>query len=437
MTGKEIHPSVYEKMFEGEEVVKNSGLSIKLKNRSQDSYMSEIVMKGSENGRFFAKPPLGSQIDPSKPIEALISFRTTFGNFIWKKYLIKNDRARRSVTGASYQYSGAEGNVNAPLSKKIKEFIPSIQKKEVESNDAIEKTTKITSSKKTTENNNRYTLKQQTGIIELSKVPNDTVKGNIKTTLLKDVSVKVGNQSIFLKGGTTININNTKKHIISGIANNDQTIKTEYGPLVIKDGALIKFSANKITGINLKDNATLNTKYGQLKAKAQHKANDFDITMTDSGQLTRFTLAETKALEIGKHTFNIPKESLIKMSNNNILSINLSQDISFEISDLKTTISKGNLKNPSLSFNTKNATVSKLFVVTSTDISTSDGPLKVKNNSIIYFSHDENGYSVNRFEIGETKDINTYSKKGKVKLKTAKQGRDIILVNGVVRRIGW
>ena len=46
-------------------------------------------------------------------------------------------------------------------------------------------------------------------------------------------------------------------------------------------------------------------------------------------------------------------------------------------------------------------------------------------------------WGVNRFEIGETKDINTYSKKGKVKLKTAKQGRAIILVNGVVRRIGW
>lgn len=81
--------------------------------------------------------------------------------------------------------------------------------------------------------------------------------------------------------------------------------------------------------------------------------------------------------------------------------------------------------------------IKKFFVSKSSDINTSDGPLKVNTDSVIYFDYNENGYSVNRFEIGETKDINTYKKNGKAKVKTAKKGKDIILVEGKVRRISW
>ncbi|TYA84355.1 hypothetical protein [Seonamhaeicola marinus] len=441
MTGKEINPNVLGSLQNGEEILINGGLSIKLKNRSQQKYMSEIVLNGSQKGRLFAKAPLGSLIAPSEPIEAMISFRTNFGNFIWAKYYVENNRSRRRMD-AQYHYSGEEGKVDAPLSKIVKEFTPTattekttVPSEETDTPPNLDKES-LKTEEETPLNQNLYTLKQHKGTLELAKVPNDSIKGSFKSTLLKDATVTVANQTVQLKGGTAINFNATKKHIITAVANGDQTIATDYGNLTLKDGEQIRFSPYRVTGFHLKENTPISTKYGEVIVKANH-LEKYDITLTDSGKLIDFTTAKDKDFSIGSHTIPVASNSFIKFIDDQILQINLAQNLDYDIANLNLTIAPGNVNKTSIKFKPKTSIVSTLYITQCSDIMTSDGPLKVNGNSTIYFENNGSNYTVNRFEIGETKDINTYKKNGKVKLKTAKKGRDIILVNGKVRRIGW
>lgn len=457
LSGKALPSYVFSKMFEGEELIKKlGGLTIKLKNRAHQNYVTTTSYTTDSKGYFFTKVPLGAHIDPAQPIEALISYRTNYGNYIWTKYNIEHNRARRKVN-TQYQYSGIEGNSNAALSKTEKAFTSSTTTTTTTTTTTVTTTTTTTSNSENPEEvvqtedktqsspetveevapKNELKLIQHKGVIELAKVPHDSIKGNIKTTLVKDATITVGNQKVDIKGGSPINFNNTKKYVISAVANNDQTITTDYGDVVIKGGELVSFSPYRITGFHLKEDSNINTNYGKVKIKAAHKPNVFDLTLTESGKLSSFTLAEDKSFLIGDHLIATPLGSSVKMSNDKILTLNTSQDIPFEIANLKLSITRGSTTAPSITFNTKNATITRVFAASSSDIATSDGPLKVDQKSAISFIHNGDSYSVTRFKIGETKDINTYRKNGKVKIKTAKKGKSIILVDGKVRRIGW
>ena len=268
----------------------------------------------------------------------------------------------------------------------------------------------------------------------IANLPDTVASGNLTSTLEKDAEISVGYQKITLKGSMPINYNMSKGYVIMAHANGDQIIETKYGALKVKDGSPIQFSPYKVTGVVLAEDVNLKLPKGEIKAKANAKANEYDVLFEDNGDLEQATIATDVTLNIAGKTMNIPAGSEVTLQKEKIIAMKYAGDEQIDIAGMSLII-KANADKPSVKCNSKSGNISELLLASAPDITTADGPLKVKNDSYMNFEKDGEGYIVSRFVIGETKELTVYRKNGKSKAKTAKTGKRITIVDGQVRKV--
>ncbi|MEP4947867.1 MAG: hypothetical protein ABJU26_10015, partial [Flavobacteriaceae bacterium] len=404
LTGKKFLPYFSGTFLEGDLPIKENGLNVKLKNHSQGKYQTEHVgiINGSLSGKFNTKVRYSQNMDPSEPIEGLISIRTVFGNYIWTKFKRNADEIHNK-TIVFDTYSGEAGNENAPLRTEppveIVESIPSENvsdsKKIIEiiESEVVEYDTDLGE-----EDKDLLTLKQHKGRLRIANLPEEVPSGNIKSTLVKSGSIIVGGQTFALKGDMPINYNMEKGYVLEAYANGNQKIETDYGIITIKDGTSVKFSQSRVLNVVLAEDATLETHYGDITAKAKQENNKSDLIFATDGKLTAVTIAQKTNFKIGGETFVIPEGSAIRLSSNKIYQIQLSQEIPHKIAGLNVSLMPGNSKSPSIKFSLKNEKISQLYVANSSPVTTSDGPLNVNNESLIRFDFNGTDYVVDKFE---------------------------------------
>ncbi len=438
---KKFTPELTKTFLQGDVPMDGQPLTIKIKNSSSERYQSQTAgqIYGSKNGKFNIQVLYTQEMAPSQAIEGIISIKTVFGNYIWTEFKRNPDQIHEKYIIFD-KYSGVAGDENAPLGTKlvkVEESMAVVEEKMIPETETTAESTQTASAEEAEKPKTTFTLKQQRGTLEIADLPQEIPSGNIKSTLLQDGSITVGQQSFSLKGDMPISYNMEKGYVVQAYANGNQKIETKYGMVTIKDGEPIQFSAYGPTGLILAEDAVLDTNYGAITVKANQEVNKNDLTFTNDGKLIMATLTNETSFEIGGETFNIAGNSVVKMSNDKIFQVQLSKEMPYEIAGLSVSLIPGEQKKPSLKFNLKTGKISQIYIANSSPVTTSDGPLQVNGNSVMRFDHDGTNYIVDRFEIGETKNLNFYRKNGKIKEKLAKQGKSIVMVDGKVRKMAF
>lgn len=441
LRGKKFLPYFSDTFLAGDGPAKKEVLSIQLKNSSKEEFQTEHpgIINGSLNGKFNAKVRFSESMDPSQPIEGIVSIRTLFGNYIWTE--IKRNTQEIHLKDIVFnKYSGKAGSENAPLNTEpapeIAETAPAMRHtpEEIIEN-ATSQIAENTEEKIEEDVKDILTLKQHQGSLKIANLPAEEPSGNIKSTLAENGSIIVGGQTFALKGDMPINYNMGKGYVLEAHSDGNQKIETNYGTITIKDGTVIKFSEYRPIGVTLAEDAVLETNYGPITAKAKQENNKSDLIFTKDGKLTGLTIANEGIFNIGEAAFTFPAGSALRLSSDKVYQVQLSEHVPYKIAGLSVTLMPGTSKYPSIKYNLKSDKVSQVYVANSTPVTTSDGPLSVNDESAIRFDFNGSDYVVDKFEIGESKTINLYRKSGKIKEKSVSQGKELVLVDGMVRRL--
>jgi hypothetical protein len=218
---------------------------------------------------------------------------TAFDNYSWTELTRTAENINDPIVLS--QYSGAEGNIKAPLKGKniTQTVLPPEAKTPPVKNGA-----------------NVVELKQHRTRPELSTYPDTLSNGLLQATLAKDATVSIGLQQILLQGGLSLIYNLAEGFVSTGIVKGDQSFKTEGGTVFLKGGSRLQLYRFRIKSCKLAQDAILLINRKKFYAKSDIN-EEGDLQFDEDGQITTLFTAQAFEIKSSKTALQIPAYSRI------------------------------------------------------------------------------------------------------------------------------
>ncbi|NOQ73849.1 MAG: hypothetical protein GQ574_17715 [Crocinitomix sp.] len=250
-------------------------------------------------------------------------------------------------------------------------------------------------------------------------------------TLGADCNFEVGGVVFPIKSNETIMYNLANGALLQGVLRANVTYTTTIGDIVLKEGSIVVFKADKLIGGSLAENATLKIGNTTLEC-TPNGALDNDIRFDNKGRLMECTIANDLEWKTDI-ALTFPKMSRLKFKNERLDKVVSIATTSFVLNG-KTVNVQGHKITSAYAFNS-DGQLEMVISGSSNTIDIEGQSVPIEEGSKITLAIEEGYTVIAKVFAAETVTIKVYKGKS-VKETTVKAGKKIVIENGIVVKAG-